>query len=416
MQGNSTFFTAQQHFLHEAKKAALEKAERLGLSFVSLEEEPPRITDAQLSTKLSHVLPLSWQTGRLKVAVADPEEENTKEELKNLEKEHHLIVCIAAEEEMKAYKKNTVVKPRHSENKIVNIEQLESAPENSTGAELMQALVEDAIKERASDIHLQPVEGGHLLRLRVDGKLKQAHTIPAKKATELMRQIKYTAGIKINITDVPQDGSLELTIKGNKVELRVATLPSKEGEVLTLRVLDAQSHLLRLESLGLFNTQHAILRKALMQTEGLILVAGPTGSGKSTTLYAMLQEIQNPEKNIITLEDPIEYRLPGITQSHIDGQHMSFAQGLRSIVRHDPDIILVGEIRDSQTAEAAVTAALTGHLVLSSVHANSAADVFPRMMQLGVSPFSLARSTKLVVSQRLVRKGVEGSAKKTDCI
>jgi general secretion pathway protein E len=276
------------------------------------------------------------------------------------------------------------------------------------GEELLKSLHVMCVEKGASDIHLSPQKTDVRLEVRIHGVLQLMGLIPPARYVDLLRRVKFESKLKLNITNVPQDGQYTFEAKGAKgmhtVNVRVATLPSRFGEALTLRLLDPERGILPLGKLGFPEEVAAKLRELVELPNGLVLVTGPTGSGKTTTLYALLSTIIGKERNIITLEDPVEYELAGIIQSEIDAEHdYTFAGGLRSILRHDPDVILVGEIRDLETAQTAVNAALTGHLVLSTLHTNSSIEAVTRLLSMGVSPYTLAPCLRAVLAQRLVR-------------
>lgn len=261
-----------------------------------------------------------------------------------------------------------------------------------------------AVKNKASDIHLEPSENDYLVRYRIDGILCNVVRLPAAGYHGLLSRIKFMAKLKLDKTKEPQDGRFSVTVDKNRIDLRVATLPSAFGESVVMRLLGQDRTMQRLDALGFRPEALSTIHQAIRQPHGMILNTGPTGSGKSTTLYAILLEVRKPGIKIITLEDPIEYRMEGVEQSQIDPEGTyTFADGLRGALRADPDIIMVGEIRDAETAQIAVQAALTGHLLLSTIHANSAPGVFPRLIDIGVKPFLLAGSVNLVMAQRLIR-------------
>ncbi len=262
-----------------------------------------------------------------------------------------------------------------------------------------------AINFRASDIHIEAEEHGIMVRLRIDGVLQEAAVIDREKWKRIISRLKVLAGVKINVDTRPQDGQFTIFLTKDKVDIRASFLPTAYGESVVMRLLRSESISLSFDDLGLMPNQYHILNQEIEKPNGLILTTGPTGSGKTTTLYAILSKLNQPETKIITLEDPIEYKLKGINQSQIDEKKgYTFAKGLRSILRQDPDIVLVGEIRDLETAEIAVQASLTGHLVLSTLHTNDASGVIPRLLDLGVQPFFIVPSINAVIGQRLVRK------------
>jgi general secretion pathway protein E len=270
---------------------------------------------------------------------------------------------------------------------------------------LINALLAEAVKENASDIHIEPYEDRLAVRLRVDGILREVLQPKPGLAPLFISRIKVMARLDIAEKRLPQDGRISLKVGGHAVDVRVSTLPSSHGERVVLRLLDKQAGRLDLEHLGMdkreLDTMHSIIRKP----HGIILVTGPTGSGKTTTLYAVLSRLNDRSRNILTVEDPIEYYLNGVGQTQVNTKiDMSFARGLRAILRQDPDVVMVGEIRDKETAEIAVQASLTGHLVLSTLHTNTAIGAVMRLRDMGIEPFLLSSSISGVLSQRLVRR------------
>ncbi|MEP6733082.1 MAG: ATPase, T2SS/T4P/T4SS family [bacterium] len=270
---------------------------------------------------------------------------------------------------------------------------------------LVDQLLAEAISAGASDLHLEPEEQGIAVRHRVDGVLRPVRTLPRSVAPSLVSRVKILSGLDIADRMRPQDGRARVAVFGTVVDLRVSTLPVSHGEKIVVRVLDGSAGLRTLESIGFDVADLARIRTLLEQREGLLLVTGPTGSGKTTTLYAALREIQARGVNVVTVEDPIEYRLPGVVQVQVhEKAGLTFGAALRSIVRQDPDVILVGEIRDKETAEIAIQASLTGHLVLSTLHTNDAASAVTRLIDIGVASYQIATAVKGVVAQRLVRR------------
>ena len=270
---------------------------------------------------------------------------------------------------------------------------------------LINALLTEALKEGASDIHIEPYENNSVVRFRIDGILREVLQPPRAAAPLLVSRIKVMAHLDIAEKRLPQDGRISLRINNRPVDVRVSTLPANHGERVVLRLLDKQAGMINLENLGMA-TQAAIdLGKLIHKAHGIILVTGPTGSGKTTTLYAALSKLNNKSRNIVTVEDPIEYNLEGVGQTQVNTKvDMTFARGLRAILRQDPDVVMIGEIRDLETAQIAVQASLTGHMVLSTLHTNTAIGAVTRLRDMGVEPFLLASSLVGILAQRLVRK------------
>ncbi len=271
--------------------------------------------------------------------------------------------------------------------------------------EIMDIIFAGAIHLDASDVHIEPIENGARLRYRIDGILQDIIALPGDTYKALRNRIKYLCKMKMNITEEPQDGRFDVEIGGKSIDVRVSLMPSAWGEVIVTRLLNPSGAMVSLEELGFNAKALADIEEAVKKPNGAIFNTGPTGSGKTTTLYSILQKLNSSEVKIITLEDPIEYRIAGIDQSQVNPEAgFDFASGLKHALRQDPDIIMVGEIRDKETAETALQAALTGHLVLTTLHTNSAPSAIPRMIDLGVRPFLLSGSINLIIAQRLVRK------------
>ena len=270
--------------------------------------------------------------------------------------------------------------------------------------ELLDVILYGAIALNVSDIHIEPQEDEARLRIRLDGILQDVVFFDHNAYHHLLSRLKLLSKLKLNITDKPQDGRFTIEVNDLLIEIRTSSLPSEYGESIVMRILNPKS-LISLDDLGLREDLYETFKKEIEKPNGMIIVTGPTGSGKTTTLYAFLKKIQDPEIKIITIEDPIEYHLKGVSQTQVAPEKgYDFSDGLRSIVRQDPDVILVGEIRDLETAKIALQAALTGHLVLSTLHTNDAAGTIPRLVDLGVDPSSIASGLKMAVAQRLVRK------------
>jgi type IV pilus assembly protein PilB len=281
---------------------------------------------------------------------------------------------------------------------------LKETADDAPVVKLVNQIVAQAVEQGASDIHLAP-DGRELrVRFRVDGVLHDATTVPRRMAGGVISRVKIMAEMNIAERRMPQDGRVGLAVDGRHIDLRIVTLPSVHGEAIVMRVLDKESVVTSLDKLGFSDTDRQRFEHACHETHGAVLVTGPTGSGKSTTLYAALQMLNTPEKNIITVEDPVEYEMEGLTQLQVAAKHgLTFAAGLRSMVRADPDVIMVGEIRDAETARIAIESALTGHLVLSTLHTNDAPSALTRLIEMGIEPFLVASALDCVVAQRLAR-------------
>ena len=277
--------------------------------------------------------------------------------------------------------------------------------ENSPIAQTVNLLLEFAIRSQASDIHIEPREGFVQVRYRVDGVLKEVNQLPRNVLGALVSRIKILANLKIDERRVPQDGRFKIKVAGKQYALRVSTLPIADGEKVVMRILDESNQAVTLQELGYWGHSLKIITHAIAEPNGMILITGPTGSGKSTSLFSVLTMLNKPDVNISTIEDPVEYKIPGVNQTQTNSKAgMTFANGLRALLRQDPNIIMVGEIRDGETANLGVQAALTGHLVFSTLHTNNAATCLPRLLDMGIEPFLIASTVKAVVGQRLVRR------------
>ena len=276
--------------------------------------------------------------------------------------------------------------------------------EDAPVVRLVNQVLADATRLRASDIHLEPQRDGLRIRYRIDGLLRDVMTAPKRVAPSVVSRIKIMAGLDIAERRVPQDGRTRIKVDDHELDTRVSTLPALHGEKVVIRILTRPDGVAPLDGLGLEPAQLDAFRRALQVPQGLVLITGPTGSGKTSTLYSAINEAMSPEKNVVTLEDPVEVQLPGITQVQVNPKAgLTFESGLRSVLRQDPDVVLVGEVRDPQTAELALKAALTGHLVLTTLHTSSAVAALTRLVDMGVAPFLVASSLTAVVAQRLVR-------------
>jgi type IV pilus assembly protein PilB len=281
----------------------------------------------------------------------------------------------------------------------------EDVAEDSPIAQTINLIIGYGIKNRASDVHIEPREDMVLVRYRVDGVLSEANKLPRKVLSALVSRVKILANLKIDERRAPQDGRFKIAINDHIYALRVSTLPIVDGEKIVLRILDESGKAATLEELGFWGESLKSVEQAILQPHGMILITGPTGSGKSTTLFSILSKLNSSSVNISTVEDPVEYRIVGVNQTQVNPvAGMTFASGLRSLLRQDPNIIMVGEIRDRETADLAVQAALTGHLVFSTLHTNDAATSLPRLLDMGVEPFLIASTIRVVIGQRLVRR------------
>lgn len=286
--------------------------------------------------------------------------------------------------------------------------------EDAPVTRIVATVLRYAVDGRASDIHIEPVESKVRVRFRVDGILSTSIELPIKVHSAVVARVKILSSLRLDEKRKPQDGRFSAVIDGRKIDFRVSTLPTYYGEKVVMRILDPESTVRSLESIGISEYYLPLIKKAVRQPYGIILISGPTGSGKSTTLYAMLSEVDRMGKNVISLEDPVEYKIDGVSQSQIRPEiGYTFASGLRTVLRQDPDVIMVGEIRDKETAQLAIQAALTGHLVLSTIHTNNAVGVVPRLIDMGVDPYLIAPTLILAMAQRLVKRVCPGAGIET---
>ncbi|KKT04033.1 MAG: type II secretion system protein E [Candidatus Magasanikbacteria bacterium GW2011_GWD2_43_18] len=309
---------------------------------------------------------------------------------------------------IKPISKDVEIDPTDLENvqaSVQDFRSLQTSIERASTTDLVTFLLGAGLKLDASDVHVEPEAEKTTVRFRLDGMLHDAATVTKDNYHKLLSRIKLLSSLKINITDKPQDGRFTINAPSGEVDVRVSIMPTVYGEGIVMRLLVQNREGLTLDSLGLHGEAYEILLNEMSRSNGMIITTGPTGSGKTTTLYAIMQLLNKPDVKIITLEDPVEYKMPGINQSQIDhAKDYTFAKGLKSILRQDPDIAMVGEIRDLETADTAIQASLTGHLILSTLHTNSAAGAIPRFLAMGVKPFLLAPALNAVIGQRLVRR------------
>ena len=281
----------------------------------------------------------------------------------------------------------------------------EDVGENSPIAQTINLLLEYAIRSHASDIHIEPREDYVQIRYRIDGVLKEVNRLPRNVHAALVSRVKILSNLKIDERRVPQDGRFKVKVSGKQYALRVSTLPITDGEKIVMRILDESNQAVTLTELGYWGYAYQAINDAITQPHGMILVTGPTGSGKSTSLFSMLSQLNKPDVNISTIEDPVEYRMAGVNQTQTnEAAGMTFAHGLRALLRQDPNIIMVGEIRDGETANLGIQAALTGHLVFSTLHTNNAATALPRLLDMDIEPFLIASVMRSIIGQRLVRR------------
>lgn len=300
---------------------------------------------------------------------------------------------------------DTTMEQEKAAQKAAEHETITTIVQDSPISKALSTILEYAAKNRASDVHIEPLKDSLKIRCRIDGILREIMTLPKSTEPPLVSRIKILANLKIDEHRIPQDGEFTISAAGKDIDLRISVSPVIWGEQVVIRLLDKTGTSLKLEDMGYTGRSLRTIREGLKRTNGMILTSGPTGSGKSTSLYALLQEVKNDGVNIVTLEDPVEYKMDGINQIQVNAEvGLTFSSGLRSILRQDPDIVMVGEIRDRETAELAVQASLTGHLVFSTLHTNSAAGILPRLLDMGIEPFLIASTVHVVIGQRLVRR------------
>ncbi|UWG95732.1 GspE/PulE family protein [Dehalobacter sp. DCM] len=382
------------------------------LSEIVIDPAAVRLITEDFARKYT-LIPVAFQDDRLLVAIDDPMKENILENLMLLVG-NKVKLLLAHSEDIKIAIRELYTVGRSMDERAATIvtkaDDGWDVGEKHAGREapvvsLVDSLLRQAVMEKASDIHWEPMEIEMIVKFRIDGVLYVKEVLPKDLARSIAARLKVMSGMDVTLRRLPQDGRIILNTVGKKIDVRVATYPTVYGEKVVTRILDGDTARLSLEHLGMSVDVEANVRNLLQLPHGLILVSGPTGSGKTTTLYALIRELQSASFNIISIEDPVEYRLPGVNQSQVNTQvGWDFANGLRAILRQDPDVILVGEIRDSETAKIATAAALTGHLVLSTIHTNTAAEVLTRLLDMEIPPYLVASSVCGVLAQRLIRR------------
>lgn len=413
---NNGIITEQQ--LIEALQMQL-GVDFVDLTVVSIPLELARFVPRSIAKKYC-VVPVKLQKDELYVAMSDPLNFEAQEEIKSAS--HKQVVPMiatrrAVEQAIATLYGNEGTARAIEEMKreagsnqadIVPVQMSKAVDNGAAEAptiRFVNSVIERAITERASDIHLEPQEGEMVVRMRIDGVLRRVFTVPANLQATVIARLKIMGGMNIAERKIPQDGRAMVTAKDKEIDLRISSIPTIYGEKIVLRLLDKSSGHINRKTIGLEGEDEKKYDRLLKNSSGVILIVGPTGSGKSTTMCAMIQELCNEQTNIMTLEDPVEYNIPGANQCQINEKTgMTFAAGLRSILRQDPDVISVGEIRDGETASIAVRAAITGHLVISTLHTNDAVSTISRLVDIGVEPYMISSALRGVVSQRLVRK------------
>ena len=428
--------------LKEKEKETEKRAEEGNLSYISLEKFPVSQDAVKLipqdQAEALQVVCFLYTGEEMRLASLNPGNPQVTKLADELSKKHHthvktyLVSQNSFDLAFAIYEKIPVIIRMEGvsisaddlgkfNEQMANFEELERLIQETSLTDTINLVIAAGLKFGASDIHIEAEEGDVKIRLRVDGVLHDVAKLPKTAWDKINSRIKLLAGLKLNIGNKPQDGRFTITLSDDKVDVRTSTIPSAFGESIVMRLLKASSIGLEFENLGIMGKAFHDLQLEIDKPNGMIMTTGPTGSGKTTTLYAILNKLNKPETKIVTLEDPIEYKLAGVVQSQIDNKEeedevdektgsikkkssYTFAKGLRSILRQDPDIVMVGEIRDLETAETAINAALTGHLMLSTLHTNSAAGALPRFMAMGVKPFLLAPALNAIIGQRLVRR------------
>jgi len=398
-------------------------SQQLGIPYLSIlqyPENPYRCNNLSYKfLKQNKIFPLSLKDNVLSIAVADPRDVYTLDAIR-LATGHQLEIYLSTERDILESLEKYYGAGVDSMEEIIediettdlgalpgeeeDVDHLRDMASEAPVIRLVNLIITRAIESRASDIHIEPFENKLKVRYRIDGMLHDVESPPIRLKAAITSRIKIMAKLNIAERRLPQDGRLKLRVGGNEIDFRVSTIPTMFGESIVMRLLNREKLILNLEELGFSPQTLATFESLIKRPYGMILVTGPTGSGKTTTLYAALEKINSPEKKIITVEDPVEYQLEGVNQIQVKPQiGLTFASGLRSIVRQDPDIILIGEIRDAETAEIAIQSALTGHLVFSTLHTNDAPGAITRLLEMGMEDYLLASSLIGVVAQRLVR-------------
>jgi type IV pilus assembly protein PilB len=419
-QGKATGRPAEQLLLEAGAitidQLARATAQRFGLCHVDLSRfkidlAALNLLSAQAARRLN-AAPVSFDDrGRLRVAISDPSNVIALDDLK-LMTGHEVQPVVASPEDiqgligrMSRLDDAVAEAVQEGEAELADVTEIRESADDAPVMKLVNSIIAQAVEDLASDIHFEPEKGEMRVRFRVDGVLRETTTIPRRMVAGVVSRIKIMADLDIAEKRVPQDGRVSLTVDGHAIDTRVVTMPRVDGEGIVMRILDKSAALIGLDQLGMSEGSAALFESGFRRSHGAVLATGPTGSGKSTTLYGALNEINSPERNIITIEDPVEYQLAGVNQLQVNLKAgLTFASGLRAMLRADPDVIMVGEIRDGETAKIAVEAALTGHLVLSTLHTNDAPSAISRLTEMGIEPFLTASAVCMIVAQRLVRQ------------
>jgi type IV pilus assembly protein PilB len=405
------------------EEEAQAKAGALGLPYIDLHNFPVDLSVLGIFTKeeaeQTGALPFYKELNDLRIGTINPNNPALLAKIRELSEKNKVSLYFISQRSFKQTLIffNKVLRPKSAQDETIRVAQIEdysklikelsepSIQQTKNGTQLLEIIFGAAMFFRASDIHLEPEEHFIKLRFRIDGVLQDMVHFTTELRHTLFTRIKILSKLKTNLENIPQDGRATFYYLGKPIDVRVSTLPSAYGEEAVLRLLGTGAVSLKLSDLGFSAQAKEVVERQLQKPNGMIITTGPTGSGKTTTLYAFLNQLNQPGVKIITLEDPVEYKLEGIVQTPIDHSHdFDFAKGLRAILRQDPDIVMVGEIRDQETAEVSMQAALTGHLVFSTLHTNDAAGAIPRLLNMGIKPFVVAPALSAVLAQRLVRR------------
>jgi type IV pilus assembly protein PilB len=419
-QGKATGRAAEQVLLEAAAitgdQLARATAQRFGLYHADLtvfkaDVGALNLISSQAARRLNAV-PIGFdERGHLMVAMSDPSNVLALDDLK-LMTGHEVLPVVASPDDiqgmigrMSRLDEAVAEAVMEGEEELADVTEIRESADDAPVIKLVNSIIAQAVEEGASDIHFEPEGRDMRVRFRVDGVLRETTQIPRRMVPGVISRVKIMADLDIAEKRVPQDGRVSLTVDGHAIDTRVVTMPRVDGEGIVMRILDKSAALIGLDQLGMSEQSAELFEDGFRRSYGAVLATGPTGSGKSTTLYAALNEINEPERNIITIEDPVEYQLAGINQLQVNLKAgLTFAGGLRAMLRADPDVIMVGEIRDGETAKIAVESALTGHLVLSTLHTNDAPSAITRLTEMGIEPFLTASAVCTVVAQRLVRQ------------
>ncbi len=383
------------------------------LTTVAVSPETVRLLPRSVSQRLGMVV-LSREGSRLTLAVADPTDVVALDDVRLHTGATELVVTVATESQVHDHLTRVWSLSEDSSDLSTIFEEADPGHQDDDAlatahaaptVRLVATVLADAVRTGASDIHVEPQRDELRIRYRVDGVLREVMHVPRSAYASVVSRLKIVSGLDIAERRLPQDGRTRIAVDGHRIDARVSTMPSVHGEKVVVRLLARAERLQPLDEVGLDVDQLAVLRRALTAPQGLVLITGPTGSGKTSTLYSALQEIHTPELNIVTLEDPVEVQIPGITQVQVhERSGLTFSRGLRAVLRQDPDVVLVGEVRDQETAELAVRASLTGHLVLTTLHTTSAVGSVARLVDMGLEPYLAGSALTAVVAQRLVRR------------